>query len=91
MARQVELPLKSITLDLGNVHIDVYKRQEVNNPDGEMTYFPLHDESSNFYADAEDMNDCTVAKLDGSEGDWMMYCLLYTSVFRPAAVCSRRT
>ena len=25
---------------------------EVNNPDGEMTYFPLHDESSNFYADA---------------------------------------
>ena len=32
-----------------------------------MTYFPLHDESSNFYADAEDMNDCTVAKLDGSE------------------------
>ena len=38
-----------------------------------MTYFPLHDESSNFYADAEDMNDCTVAKLDGSEGDWMMY------------------
>ena len=44
-------------------HLDVYKRQvemagqqvDVNNPDGEMTYFPLHDESSNFYADAEDM------------------------------------
>ena len=52
---------------------------EVNNPDGEMTYFPLHDESSNFYADAEDMNDCTVAKLDGSEGDWMMYEPFYWS------------
>ena len=44
-----------------------------------MTYFPLHDESSNFYADAEDMNDCTVAKLDGSEGDWMMYEPFYWS------------
>ena len=52
---------------------------EVNNLDGEMTYFPLHDESSNFYADAEDMNDCTVAKLDGSEGDWMMYEPFYWS------------
>lgn len=52
---------------------------DVNNPDGEMTYFPLHDESSNFYADAEDMNDCTVAKLDGSEGDWMMYEPFYWS------------
>jgi hypothetical protein len=52
---------------------------EVNNPDGEMTYFPLHDESSNFYADAEDMNDCTLAKLDGSEGDWMMYEPFYWS------------
>lgn len=52
---------------------------EVNNPDGEMTYFPLHDESSNFYADAEGMNDCTVAKLDGSEGDWMMYEPFYWS------------
>ena len=52
---------------------------EVNNPDGEMTYFPLHDECSNFYADAEDMNDCTVAKLDGSEGDWMMYEPFYWS------------
>ena len=52
---------------------------EVNNPDGEMTYFPLHDESSNFYADAENVNDCTVAKLDGSEGDWMMYEPFYWS------------
>lgn len=52
---------------------------EVNNTDGEMTYFPLHDESSNFYANAENMNDCTVAKLDGSEGDWMMYEPFYWS------------
>lgn len=46
---------------------------DVNNTDGEMTYYPLHDENSNYYADAESMNDCTVAKLDGSEGEWMMY------------------
>ena len=39
----------------------------VNNLDGEMTYFPLDDEDSNKYADG------TEAKLDGSEGDWMMY------------------
>ncbi|EJW94201.1 hypothetical protein EVA_17692 [gut metagenome] len=52
---------------------------EVNNPDGEMTYFPLHDDSSNFYADAQGINDCTVAKLDGSEGDWMMYEPFYWS------------
>ena len=45
---------------------------DVNNLDGEMTYYPLHDENSNFYADAENVNDCKVAKLDGSEGDWMM-------------------
>lgn len=25
-----------------------------NNKDGVMTYFPLHDENSNYYADAED-------------------------------------
>ena len=52
---------------------------EVNNPDGEMTYFPLHDGNSNFYADAADVNDCTVAKLDSSEGDWMMYEPFYWS------------
>ena len=39
----------------------------VNNPDGEMTYYPLDDENSRKYADG------TEAKLDGSEGDWMMY------------------
>ncbi len=44
----------------------------VNNPDGEMTYYPLHDANSNYYADAEDVADCTPAKLDGSEGDIMM-------------------
>lgn len=45
----------------------------VNNPDGEMTYFPLRDDNSNYYADAEDIANCTSAKLDGSEGDLMMY------------------
>jgi len=45
----------------------------VNNADGQMTYFPLHDANSNYYADAEDIANCTPAKLDGSEGDIMMY------------------
>ena len=44
----------------------------VNNPDGVMTYYPLHDANSNYYADAEDIANCTPAKLDGSEGDIMM-------------------
>ena len=39
----------------------------VNNLDGEMTYCSLDDADSNKYADG------TVAKLDGTEGDWMMY------------------
>lgn len=39
----------------------------VNNLDGEMTYYPLHDEDSTKYVDGSE------AKLDGSEGDWMMY------------------
>lgn len=39
----------------------------VNNLDGEMTYYPLDDADSNKYADG------TTAKLDGTEGDWMMY------------------
>ena len=45
----------------------------VNNPDGEMTFYPLHDGNSNYYADASDEKDCSPAKLDGTEGDWMMY------------------
>lgn len=45
----------------------------INNPDGQMTYYPLHDANSNYYADAEDIANCTPAKLDGSEGDLMMY------------------
>jgi len=44
-----------------------------NNLDGEATIFPLHDANSNYYADAADVKNCTSAKLDGSEGDWMMY------------------
>lgn len=46
---------------------------DVNNPDGEMTYYPLDDTDSNKYADGN------VAKLDGSEGDWMMYEPFYWS------------
>ena len=38
-----------------------------------MTYFPLHDENSNYYADAEKTTNCTPAMLDGSEGDVMMF------------------
>ena len=38
-----------------------------NNFDGEMTYYPLDDADSNKYADG------SAAKLDGTEGDWMMY------------------
>lgn len=44
----------------------------MNNLDGVMTYYPLHDSNSNYYADAEDVRDCSPAKLDGSEGDIMM-------------------
>ena len=39
----------------------------VPNLDGEMTYCPLDDSDSNKYVDG------SVAKLDGTEGDWMMY------------------
>lgn len=46
---------------------------DVNNTDGEMTFYPLHDLNSNYYADAESVNGCTAAGLDGSEGEWMMY------------------
>lgn len=52
---------------------------DVNNTDGEMTYFPLHDENSNYYSDAEKVDNCTGAKLDGTEGDWMMYEPFYWS------------
>ena len=43
-----------------------------NNPDGEMTIFPLHDSDSRYYADAQDVSQATAAKLDSTEGDWMM-------------------
>ncbi len=39
----------------------------MNNLDGEMIYYPLDDSNSNKYDDG------TVAMLDGTEGDWMMY------------------
>ena len=44
-----------------------------NNSDGTVTIYPLHDENSNYYADAEVLANCSAAKLDGTEGDVMMY------------------
>ena len=41
--------------------------------EGEMTYFPLHDKDSRYYADAEDTANCSAAKLDGTEGDVMVH------------------
>ena len=43
-----------------------------NNPDGKVLIYPLHDENSNYYADAELLANCSPAKLDSSEGDVMM-------------------
>lgn len=40
---------------------------KVRNADGEAVFYPLDDSNSNKYADG------SPAKLDGSEGDWMMY------------------
>ncbi len=45
----------------------------MNNLDGEMTCYPLDDADSNKYADGRP------AKLDGSEGDWMMLEPFYWS------------
>ena len=39
----------------------------MNNLDGVATYYPLDDENSNRYVDG------TEAKLDGTQGNWMMY------------------
>lgn len=40
---------------------------------GEMTYYPLHDMDSRYYADGAEASLCTRATLDGTEGDVMMY------------------
>ena len=45
----------------------------VNNGDGVATIYPLHNENSYYYADAENIKNCTAALLDGSRGDVMMY------------------
>ena len=44
-----------------------------NNTDGTVTIYPLHDENSNYYADADLLANCSAAKLDGTEGDVMMF------------------
>ena len=53
---------KATTRNVNIANIDTV----MNNLDGEMTYYPLDDADSNKYADG------SVAKLDGTEGDWMM-------------------
>lgn len=54
---------KATTRNVNIANVDTV----VNNLDGEMTYCPLADTDSNKYYDG------TVAKLDDTEGDWMMY------------------
>lgn len=39
----------------------------------EALIYPLHDSNSNYYADAERVEDCSPAILTGEEGDWMVY------------------
>ena len=54
---------KATTRNVNIANVDTV----VNNPDGEMTYCPLADTDSNKYYDD------SAAKLDGSEGDIMMF------------------
>ena len=54
---------KATTRNVNIANVDAV----VNNLDGEMTYTPLDDADSTKYADG------SVAKLDGTEGDLMMY------------------
>ncbi len=54
---------KATTRNVNIANVDTV----VNNLDDEMTYFPLDDTDSNKYTDG------SAAKLDGTEGDWMMY------------------
>lgn len=66
LAKMTKLPTsRSVTMAGQTVN--------VNNLDGVMTYYPLHDDNSNYYADADSVSDCTPASLDASEGDWMMF------------------
>ncbi|MGG6496512.1 UNVERIFIED_CONTAM: hypothetical protein NY603_26690, partial [Bacteroidetes bacterium 56_B9] len=54
---------KATTRNVNIANVDTV----VNNLDGEMTYCPLADTDSTKYYDG------STAKLDGTEGDWMMY------------------
>ena len=54
---------KATTRNVNMANVDT----TVNNLDGEMTYYPLDDADSTKYADG------SAAKLDGTEGDWMMF------------------
>lgn len=61
LAKVTRMPTSRMDAIAGNTGI------LVNNPDGEMTYCPLDDGNSNLYYDG------SLAKLDGTEGDWMMF------------------
>ena len=54
---------KATTRNVNIANVDTI----MNNLDGEMTYYPLDDSNSNKYADGSE------AKLDGTQGDWMMH------------------
>ena len=54
---------KATTRNVNMANVDTV----VNNQDGEMTYYPLDDTAGDRYADG------SAAKLDGTEGDWMMF------------------
>jgi hypothetical protein len=41
--------------------------------EGTMTVYPLHDQNSNYYADAENVANCSPALLNGTQGDVWMY------------------
>ncbi|MGL4520793.1 MAG: CotH kinase family protein [Phocaeicola sp.] len=41
--------------------------------EGVMTIYPLHDENSNYYADAQSVANCTPASLNSSEGDAFVF------------------
>jgi len=59
LAKVTKMPTTR-TVNIANTDVTV------NNPDGEMTYCELDDNDSNKYHDG------SPAKLDGTEGDWMM-------------------
>ena len=46
---------------------------EVKKGEGEMRYLGVDEERWKLYGDGEDMKECRVGKVEGREGEWMMY------------------